>query len=466
MVGSASRVVGSSPLARGKHGHGAAHLGEVGIIPACAGETGAGRPTGGARPDHPRLRGGNDGVPSPPGSHTGSSPLARGKRRRRHHLPGGSGIIPACAGETRPRGRPSRRGRDHPRLRGGNVGAALGVEPWEGSSPLARGKPHHAGQHADGPGIIPACAGETASSCDSRPWRRDHPRLRGGNGRRCTSWVTPPGSSPLARGKRPRRRETPRERGIIPACAGETIRVDSDRICEQDHPRLRGGNRVAWSVGMRAPGSSPLARGKRGRTSRRSLRVRIIPACAGETPRWRPGSCACSDHPRLRGGNWVIEQPMATTGGSSPLARGKRSQLRCGLAQRRIIPACAGETGRSPRRRWGPRDHPRLRGGNSAPRPSTSSRRGSSPLARGKLEPGVGAPQAGGIIPACAGETPAISSAETKPSGSSPLARGKRILRDAARTATRIIPACAGETTPPPRRRTPRWDHPRLRGGN
>ena len=51
-------------------------------------------------PDHPRSRGEYAG-PSPPTlTAVGSSPLSRGIRRRHHHHPGRSRIIPALAGNT------------------------------------------------------------------------------------------------------------------------------------------------------------------------------------------------------------------------------------------------------------------------------------------------------------------------------------------------------------------------------
>ena len=169
-----------------------------------------------------------------------------------------------------------------------------------------------------------------------------------------------------------------------------------------------------------------------------------------------------------------------------------------------IIPARAGFTFRRTRsssRRW---DHPRSRGVYFAPTPPTSTRPGSSPLARGLPSAPWSGRSSGGIIPARAGFT-AEGSSETRliriiparagftancggmpavvsdhprsrgvyywciwavqvPSGSSPLARGLRDVDLVADLSTGIIPARAGFTTtatsPPPRRP----DHPRSRG--
>ncbi len=102
MCGVAGRFFRDHPRMRGEHRQACAEAGRVrGIIPACAGST--------------------QGAPTAPGSHTGSSPHARGARHSR----------------TSCRSRP----RDHPRMRGEHACVA---------------KRH------DAPcGIIPACAGST-----------------------------------------------------------------------------------------------------------------------------------------------------------------------------------------------------------------------------------------------------------------------------------------------------------------
>ena len=51
----------------------------------------------------------------------GSSPYARGAQARPTHRHSQVGIIPACAGSTRPRRRPTPRRWDHPRIRGEHV---------------------------------------------------------------------------------------------------------------------------------------------------------------------------------------------------------------------------------------------------------------------------------------------------------------------------------------------------------
>ena len=73
-----------------------------------------------------------------------------------------------------------------------------------GSSPLARGLPTYACRAFLHDGIIPARAGFTLTQVDDAPTGGDHPRSRGVYGTRGTFGERLRGSSPLARGLRPR----------------------------------------------------------------------------------------------------------------------------------------------------------------------------------------------------------------------------------------------------------------------
>ena len=52
--------------------------------------------------------------------------------------------------------------------------------------------------------------------------------------------MTDKGSSPLARGALLENDEVALLPGIIPACAGSTSWRRANRLCDWDHPRLRG----------------------------------------------------------------------------------------------------------------------------------------------------------------------------------------------------------------------------------
>ena len=131
--------LGSSPLARGLRPHIQAFGDGERIIPARAGFTGWAPRTGAGGSDHPRSRGvyGLRLLPCHVGP--GSSPLARGLREGEDARGGGDGIIPARAGFTSVSCTPKNHFGDHPRSRGVYPGRPLMISPFSGSSPLARG---------------------------------------------------------------------------------------------------------------------------------------------------------------------------------------------------------------------------------------------------------------------------------------------------------------------------------------
>ena len=313
------------------------------------------------------------------------------------------------------------------------------------------------------------------------------------------------GSSPLARGLRghgPARDEFGR---IIPACAGFTQGHRADAPGPPDHPRLRGVYKV-FGVGpdLRV-GSSPLARGLPGVRAAGSAVARIIPACAGFTPRWIGGPRHERDHPRLRGVYGGIQRTWSSAWGSSPLARGLREREEYEEGGFGIIPARAGFTTHWTRRSGPTWDHPRSRGVYPVMSMRRTASSGSSPLARGLLSvtPAtvrvtVDHPRSRGvyypscvfathpcrIIPARAGFTSSRRSptppgwdhprsrgvyrlvrAPLKASrGSSPLARGLQSPFEIKYDLRRIIPARAGFTLNPRFLMTVQRDHPRSRG--
>ncbi len=132
---------GLSPLVRGKHYDSFPRVGVFGSIPACAGETSGTPVSDAAGRVYPRLCGGNDFPPFPPGAVEGLSPLVRGKQVEWIYQGQSDGSIPACAGETV---------------------AELSMYRYQvGLSPLVRGKHVFVGYSNSSSGSIPACAGET-----------------------------------------------------------------------------------------------------------------------------------------------------------------------------------------------------------------------------------------------------------------------------------------------------------------
>ena len=94
----------------------------------------------------------------------------------------------------------------------------------EGSSPRVRGTPAVARRARSGTGIIPACAGNTTLDGFWAGLDGDHPRVCGEHSRPTAFPGLVPGSSPRVRGT-PFPWFTLRACvGIIPACAGNTVR--------------------------------------------------------------------------------------------------------------------------------------------------------------------------------------------------------------------------------------------------
>ena len=195
------RVAGSSPRVRGKHGYRGTWRDAGRIIPACAGQTGTSNNWYWLRSDHPRVCGAN-GLPSMAlGSSVGSSPRVRGKQ-----LVGGDGavrdrIIPACAGQTATTATSSPSSQDHPRVCGANMGGAPGAISVRGSSPRVRGKPSVRPLMSAQMRIIPACAGQTPPAASGRNATTDHPRVCGANPTAPAAFDRMLGSSPRVRGK-------------------------------------------------------------------------------------------------------------------------------------------------------------------------------------------------------------------------------------------------------------------------
>ena len=152
---------------------------------------------------------------------------------------------------------------------------------------------------------------------------------------------------------------------FIPAGAGNTPHDCCANSSETVHPRRRGEH-LSYGVACEPPyGSSPQARGTRAQQDRQSAQRRFIPAGAGNTSACRRYAAEPSVHPRRRGEH---------------LRRCRRR-----IQQPRFIPAGAGNTvseisllGQNP-------VHPRRRGEHCRCNFCCFCAYGSSPQARGTL---------------------------------------------------------------------------------
>ena len=377
------------------------------------------------------------------------------------------GLIPAHAGKTRRGAFGFQIVGAHPRSRGENVDDVHIHDVQQGSSPLTRGKPPRPPRPANLCGLIPAHAGKTLRRSRRRIRRRAHPRSRGEN----SAWTGPQargwGSSPLTRGKLNIMDAAEDVKGLIPAHAGKTVCLGVDLATDRAHPRSRGENLEVAGHEFNFGGSSPLTRGKPLVGAQGLARVGLIPAHAGKTTGRSAGPCARGAHPRSRGENHTGRWAGRGLQGSSPLTRGKLLPALISETAGGLIPAHAGKTGSVELICFVWSAHPRSRGENGWWASDDNTRRGSSPLTRGKRLVGLRRQHAPRLIPAHAGKTSAWSApaggrgahprsrgenaagiaSVALTQGSSPLTRGKPIDVAGLQTGIRLIPAHAGKTS-------------------
>ena len=170
---------GSSPHMRGTLACLCGFVGDEGIIPAYAGNTGGSPSAGSAHRDHPRICGEHAVEKPTKKDYMGSSPHMRGTRLVADRVHDVTGIIPAYAGNTPCAIFRISVTRDHPRICGEHLPQAWLAGRLPGSSPHMRGTPSLWWRVRRPAGIIPAYAGNTRVRIRfvQRNW--DHPRICG-----------------------------------------------------------------------------------------------------------------------------------------------------------------------------------------------------------------------------------------------------------------------------------------------
>ena len=286
----------------------------------------------------------------------------RGTRRGHQLVLGPTGIIPALAGNTYDLNCCCLFSWDHPRACGEHSEVGRGESSRMGSSPRLRGTHGFRGDHAVALGIIPALAGNTASTRSSVPPSRDHPRACGEHIKVHPCLLRHAGSSPRLRGT-PRHAQGRRVRlGIIPALAGNTVRRIQPLVLSGDHPRACGEHIADAIPGASGKGSSPRLRGTHDVVQGLPLVRGIIPALAGNTCRPAIHHHRSWDHPRACGEHRRQCGAFDLTAGSSPRLRGTRHAVGAVAPFAGIIPALAGNTALQTHRLWAGGDHPRACG--------------------------------------------------------------------------------------------------------
>ena len=211
------------------------------------------------------------------------SPLTRGKPCGEGAPCVSEGLIPAHAGKTVRCVIPTRSATVHPRSRGENAPGIASASWFQGSSPLTRGKRRRRRTRLSSSGLIPTHAGKTTPVHLRFSGETAHPRSRGKTVDDGDQAIPRTGSSPLTRGKRSRRSGGRRRRRLIPAHAGKTGRSVVVMGLGPAHPRSRGENAGGAEPGDGGLGSSPLTRGKPSSPGLHPCGVGLIPAHAGKT---------------------------------------------------------------------------------------------------------------------------------------------------------------------------------------
>ena len=236
-----SRGAGSSPRVRGKRPPLRGSRARRGLIPACAGKTSTCPTRNVRRPAHPRVCGENGTPLSAEEAREGSSPRVRGKRDLGALLPAPARLIPACAGKTASRLRPAFHIQAHPRVCGENIAWWWSWSRQSGSSPRVRGKHGGLGGLGLDLGLIPACAGKTRPGPQPHRRVRAHPRVCGENLWAMTARMRTVGSSPRVRGKPTGARPASTTRTAHPRVCGENLCVlGAIHGSQGSSPRVRG----------------------------------------------------------------------------------------------------------------------------------------------------------------------------------------------------------------------------------
>ena len=192
------------------------------------------------------------------------------------------------------------------------------------------------------------------------------------------------GLSPRVRGSRRRRLPSRLRLRSIPACAGEPPPRGIPGPWQRVYPRVCGGASAAGPASTLVEGLSPRVRGSPSYQPQLHHRNGSIPACAGEPRIAGLPTAAGRVYPRVCGGAHAT----------------KRLDSQC----LRSIPACAGEPYARLRTLDHVRVYPRVCGGAFSTAASTWLVMGLSPRVRGSRVYAILPEKDRRSIPACAGE--------------------------------------------------------------
>ena len=240
-----SSPIGSPPHMRGKASGFSSSKGLKRITPAYAGKS---FPFFGIirlHWDHPRICGEKLLVVIEPIAIQGSPPHMRGKADQRQGREPPGRITPAYAGKSSLALCVHHFHKDHPRICGEKQVSGLARSEPGGSPPHMRGKARPAAAPTSFFGITPAYAGKSRWKNTAALLSRDHPRICGEKIFAALSRMSCLGSPPHMRGKGVLIVGFRRSPGITPAYAGKRLHQTAPYELYQDHPRICGEKKSA-----------------------------------------------------------------------------------------------------------------------------------------------------------------------------------------------------------------------------
>ena len=436
--------------------------------------------------DHLRVCGADARLKASQALMQGSSPRVRSRHHAEVHVHDRLGIISACAEQTPHASSSSRSPRDHLRVCGADVTDINQVEETMGSSPRVRSRHCMICTVFAGFGIISACAEQTVLTRVISSSGRDHLRVCGADVADELVAALDLGSSPRVRSRHRLPTWSRPFRGIISACAEQTLRRPTRPHHGRDHLRVCGADLMATLCDPFRLGSSPRVRSRPHVVDDDVTRGGIISACAEQTVSSASRSGSARDHLRVCGADSHCTRQTIHRSGSSPRVRSRHIPRPVADEVSGIISACAEQTHTVRGRQSTDRDHLRVCGADTSPAPSQTKYPGSSPRVRSRLAfVGAGA-GAGGIISACAEQTiryrvHTVASGDHLrvcgadfvavsfvglDEGSSPRVRSRRRPASHRPAAAGIISACAEQTTGTGGAGSVTWDHLRVCGAD
>ena len=231
-----------------------------------------------------------------------------------------------------------------------------------------------------------------------------YPRSHGATLQVLASGFAGRGLSPLARGNRRFRLESPVGTRPIPARTGQPIVTSARAPAPGAYPRSHGATEHKKKPKILDYGLSPLARGNRRCGAWWWRGSGPIPARTGQPCESMPVSISARAYPRSHGATHCDLCASACTRGLSPLARGNRSAQDLQNNAHGPIPARTGQPEDFQARPLCPRAYPRSHGATGLGFVRFSTSRGLSPLARGNLKTHFNFLHGLGPIPARTGQ--------------------------------------------------------------